>query len=640
MGNSVSAAAAQTLQGYIAGLSAELRAEVEAAMAEEVTEDCVLPSAEELADALKYGQEAEEAAEEAEEDAPAGSDAVKAALEKKVEDGKLPGDLGEEGEGGAAARPGEGGAGNYRRQKGGRRKTRSRKGRGRRVQRGGALGDYLRAFFRFTCGRAGVVVRDEYAQQARGGAVAAAIADVENNNPAYMEQVRGRWKDWLSRWSLRALTGAVAIDLAGPQFTVQAVTFLLGLLSNFIPNVTLYGAAAGLLSGGAAAVGVGAPLLLTALNAYLGISLTRVAFNRLRRGAAAIRRTSPSQVVEAARARIAEFRTAPAEQRDIILADGVARVNNAWLTFLSDVLFFGNQDMLFRIIGVPTPAEQQRDAEILAQIRAEAAAAGRAREAAEAEWRRRVEGLLHPSRQAAVASERERVRVERQMAERFARADAAVQAGEAAAARSPAARAAQVALVAAGRVNAGVGPNAAPAGNGEEGGAGSVAGSAAARAAGGLAGLSRVPAGLGLAYAGNNLGILAGGPRATLEEISNSLGLGRGAGGGIPSEEYIVAAIHDRFPQLIRDGKNTQWKLNAAKDLLASERAAAAARDAAPASKVRSRAGSASKAVSKKPKPGAGGGEGKEERRNSTMMGGRRRKSRKVRKTRKGHRKH
>lgn len=580
MANSVSAAAAQTLQSYVAALEPELRAEIEAAIEE--NPGCVLPSAEEL----QMRIEALRIAEEEMAALPAGGEAIKASLEGE----------------GAAAR----GAGNgeeSRRQEGGRRKTRGR-GRGRKVQRGGAIRDYIRAFFRLTCGRAGVVAQQELAQQGRQGAVMAAVADVENRNPEYMNGVRAQWKAKLATYARNALLGAVAVDLSGPQYTIWAVTSLLTLLSSFIPNITLYGAAAGVLTGAGAIAAGATPIALTALNAYLGVSLTRAAVRRAMGGAQDIRRATLQGVVTAARDRIAAFGAANSAGRRAAIEDGITRVNNAWLAFLSDVLFFGNQDLIFRIIGVPTPAEQEEDARILAEIRAEEGAAARNRAAAEVVWRERVALLTHPSRRAKIASAVAGDRMDRELKERYARADVAVQAAEEAAA-VPAAAPAQAALAAAARVNAGVGPN----GNGAGAGAG-YAGASAGRT-GGLAALARNlnrrPA---AAYAGNlNLAALAGGE----------------------------APVGERKP---KRGATT----NAAAVLAASgnsvydeEGAGGGLGVALPPAAGRGRAGSVK--PGKKKKGAAGGGE---ERRNSTMMGGRRkgRATRKTRKQRKANRKH
>ena len=562
----------------------ETKKAIEDAVAEALGEEpmCELPSAEDLMAALQAIQIAEE-----EEAVDAGGEAIKASLEA-------------------------GGAGNgeeSRRQEGGRLSSRregsrkARKVRGRRIQRGGAIGDFLRAFFRLTCGRAGAVAQQELAQRGRQAAVQAAIAQVENENPEYMERVREQWKDKLATYAQRALMGAAAIDLAGPQYTIWAVTSLLTLLSSFIPNLTLYGAAAGVLSGAGALAAGATPIALTALNAYLGVSLTRAALSRAMGGAQAVRAATLQGVVIAARDRIAAFGALNSPGKRAAIEDGIARVNNAWLTFLSDVLFFGNPDMIFRIIGVPTPAEQERDAQILAQIRAEEGAAARNRAAAEVAWREALARLVHPSRAAKIASAVAGDRMDRELRERFARADAAVQAGEAAVVAGGDAAAAQAALVAAAaRVNAGVGPNA---NNGN--------GASAGARAGGLAGLARsMNRGPAAAYAGNlNLAAVAGGEAPVGER--------RAKRGATTNAAEVLA----------ESGSSVYEEEGAGGGLGLSGLAAG-----------RGRTGSVKPGKKKK---SAGGGEGMEERRNSTMMGGRRRKapeSCNTRKARKGYRKH
>lgn len=568
-------------------VDAETKKAIEDAVAETVGEapECELPSAEDLIVALQAIQIAER-----EEAADAGGEAIKASLEAEAN----------RGEGGAAARGGE-----LRRQEGGRLSSRregsrkARKIRGHRVQRGGAIGDFLKAFFRLTCGRVSVVAQQELAQRGRQGAVQAAIVRIENENPEYMDRVREQWKAKLATYAQRALLGAAAVDLAGPQYTIWAVTSLLTLLSSFIPNITLYGAAAGVLSGTGALVAGAGPIALPALNAYLGVSLTRAVLSRAMGGAQAARVATLQEVVTAARDRIDAFGALNSPEKRMAIEDGIARVNNAWLCFLSDVLFFGNQDLIFRIIGVPTPAEQANDAQILAEIRREAGAAAQTRLAAEAAWRERIALLIHPNRRAKIASAVAGDRMDRELRERFARADAAVQVEEAIAAL-PAAAPAQAALVAAvAHMNAGVGPNA---NNGNGAGAGARAG--------GLAGLARsMNRGPAAAYAGNlNLAALAGGE----------------------------APVGQRRP---KRGPTT----NAAA-VLAASGSGVYEEDAGgglglPSAAGRGRAGSVVKYGKKKKNAGGGAGE---ERRNSTMMGGRRksRASRKTRKQRKANRKH
>jgi hypothetical protein len=592
----------------VSALPAEVQREVEDAIAQAVGEDptCELPSVEELGEAMAAFQIAER--ETAEEAALPG--AAEAAAMK---------------EGGGLGGAGNGnGNGNGRRN--GRRNSRRAGRRSLRTQRGGAIGDFFRAFFRLTCGRTAVVAQQELAQRGRQGAVAAAVAQIENDNPAYIEGVRARWRTQLRERIAQALLAGAAVDLAGPQYTVWAVTSLLTMLSSFIPNITLYGAAAGVLTGAGAIVAAATPVALSALNAYLGVSLMRATLKRGVRGAQAARGATLAGALIAARDAIRSGRAATHEQ----IMDAVDDVVLSWLRFVSDVLFFGNDELLFRILGIQTREEKAESRRIIAEIRAQGARNAAAFEAA-------VAAQVHPSRRFRIMQQAAEDEAARAIAQRLATQSREIQTN---------------APVVVGGVNAGVGPNAAP-GAGRAGfmeprgraraGSSAAAGSRSAAAAAmgvGVGGEEELNENGNLAAIGA-MGAIGAAEAAEIEALRAELkreiesryyeefgaggvgdinawlvSKGKSYGGLKPADKYRTALIWIR--QAPKRGRGNENNGNGA----GGAAAAPAARQAS-GSKKGKRAGSVAK--------GSGG-----KRRENTQMGGARRR-RTARKSRKAH---